>query len=70
MEKWSEHDGDEFVFVLEGSLVVEFATDPDPLTLDEGDSISFRGRKAHRLSPARGVAARALVVTTGTTRGM
>jgi hypothetical protein len=49
---------------------VEFATDPDPLTLDEGDSISFRGRKAHRLSPARGVAARALVVTTGTTRGM
>lgn len=70
MENWSEHDGDEFVFVLEGSLVVEFATDPDPLTLDEGDSISFRGRKAHRLSPARGVAARALVVTTGTTRGM
>jgi len=67
MDTWSEHEGDEFVFVLAGSLVVEFATDPDPLTLDEGDSISFRGRKAHRLSPARGGAARALVVTTGTT---
>jgi len=70
MENWSEHDGDEFVFVLAGSLVVEFAADTEPLILDEGDSISFRGRKAHRLSPAHGAAARALVVTTSTAHGL
>lgn len=67
MDSWSEHDGEEFVFVLDGSLIIQFA-DADDVALDEGDSLFFPGRRGHRLFPAPGRSARALIVTTGGAR--
>lgn len=64
MRSWSEHDGDEYVFVLGGSLVVELA-DAREVTLAEGDSLCFSSRNGHRMYPAAGRSARALIITTG-----
>ncbi|PSR34488.1 MAG: XRE family transcriptional regulator [Sulfobacillus benefaciens] len=44
-ELW-EHNSEECAVVLEGTLVVEFAT--DSYTLLKGDSIYFDSRRAHR----------------------
>lgn len=61
MSRWSDHPGEEFVFVLEGALQIEFR-DADSVLLAVGDSIFFSSRRPHRISPddAR---ARALIVS-------
>lgn len=64
MEGWSAHAGEEYVFVLEGDLVVEF-TDAEAVTLCAGDSIFFTARRSHRMRPAEGSVARALMITDG-----
>ena len=63
MDSWSEHDGEEFVFVLAGALRIEFRTS-DELTLDTGDSVFFNSRRPHKIVAAGDLRARALIVTT------
>ncbi|WP_346623279.1 cupin domain-containing protein [Blastococcus montanus] len=63
MTSWSEHAGEEFIFVLEGSLALEFR-DEEPVVLHHGDSIFFPSTTPHRISSAEGDLARALVVST------
>lgn len=64
MQAWSAHDGEEYVFVLEGSLIIEFA-DAEPVALDPGDSIFFSASRSHRMRPVEGDSARTLMVTDG-----
>lgn len=63
MTGYSEHEGDEFVYVLEGSLRIEFR-DEDPLVLDPGDALFFSSQRPHRIATEGKAAARVLVVTT------
>ena len=63
MDTWSEHDGEEFVFVLDGALAIEFRTSDD-LTLATGDSVFFNSRRPHKIVAAGTKRARALIVTT------
>lgn len=45
-DEWSKHDGEEFIYVLEGEIEVytEFYT---PLTLKQGDSLYFDSNMGH-----------------------
>ncbi len=64
MQHWSEHDGEEFLFVLEGNLEIEIRGSSS-IILQSGDSYFFRSAHAHRVSAAGHEAARGLVITTG-----
>jgi transcriptional regulator with XRE-family HTH domain len=58
------HDGEEFVFVLEGRTRLEFEDGETPVQLDAGDSTYYRSERPHRLVNAGRGAVRALVVST------
>lgn len=40
------HEGEEMVFILEGSMIIDF--DPDPIRLDAGDSLHYAAGRDHR----------------------
>jgi quercetin dioxygenase-like cupin family protein len=63
MSQYSEHDGDEFVFVLEGGVRISFGEE-EPVVLHTGDSIFFASRRAHRIEAEGASVARTLVITT------
>jgi transcriptional regulator with XRE-family HTH domain len=63
MSQYSEHDGDEFFFLIEGSLRISFQ-DSDPVVLRSGDSFFFSSRRAHLIATDGDSVARALVITT------
>jgi transcriptional regulator with XRE-family HTH domain len=46
-EGWLQHDGDDFVYILEGSVSIEVKDGPI-VHLGPGDSAWYRGRRAHR----------------------
>lgn len=56
----SVHEGEEFIFVLEGSLSLEYGTDKE--TLKAGDSIYYDSIVPHRLFSADGNQVRILAV--------
>ena len=58
---WFEHDGEDFVMVIEGALVVEFA-DGRTVDLDAGDTLWHVSELAHRWRTRPGVGARVLLV--------
>lgn len=60
---YSRHDGEEFLFVLEGrlSLATEFY---EPLLLEEGDSVYFDSHMGHAYLSGDGRPARVLVIAT------
>jgi transcriptional regulator with XRE-family HTH domain len=58
-----EHTGQEFLFVLSGSLEVEFAG--KLIRLDAGDAVYFDSNIPHRTRSVEGRVAEALVVVTG-----
>lgn len=64
-EGWSQHDGEEFVYVLKGQveLHTEFYA---PEVLDEGDSFYIDSRMKHRLVNATARPAEVLWITTQT----
>jgi transcriptional regulator with XRE-family HTH domain len=51
-----------FIYMLEGRAVIEFSSG-DPITLDEGDSISFLSEDFRRLTNARDVTTRLLWIS-------
>jgi transcriptional regulator with XRE-family HTH domain len=51
-----------FIYMLEGSAVIEFSSG-DPITLEEGDSISFTSEDFRRLTNPRDVTTRLLWVS-------
>jgi len=53
------HDGEEFAFLLEGSL--EFTTDTEKIVLEPGDSLYFDSNQLHGFRALKGSPARALV---------
>jgi transcriptional regulator with XRE-family HTH domain len=62
-ETWFEHDGEEFLFILEGRVQWEMRIEGEPRTwvLEPGDSLYFESRTPHRgrgLSPG----AKALII--------
>lgn len=62
-ETWFEHDGEEFLFILEGRVQWEMKIDGEPRSwvLEPGDSLYFESRTPHRgrgLSPG----AKALII--------
>jgi transcriptional regulator with XRE-family HTH domain len=57
-----QHDGAEFVHVLEGALIIHF--EDEGYTLRAGDSVYFDPSEPHSYSAAGTAAARAMVVTT------
>ena len=57
----SEHEGDEFIYVLSGEVIMEM--DPyAPLHLSAGDSVYFDGRASHGFSAAGPESARILSI--------
>jgi quercetin dioxygenase-like cupin family protein len=60
---WSAHDGDEFMYLLEGQLCVEFRAS-EAVVLNPGDAIFFPSKRAHRLAPLGDTETRVLIVTT------
>jgi transcriptional regulator with XRE-family HTH domain len=63
MREWSSHDGDEFMYLLEGRLGVEFR-DGETVVLNPGDTIFFSSRRAHRVATLGDRETRVLLVTT------
>ncbi|MFT4210535.1 MAG: XRE family transcriptional regulator [Microbacterium sp.] len=59
-ETWWEHDEEEFVFVLDGSLTV--ALDDERFVLGAGDSVHYEGGVRHRWLTEPGRTCRVLVV--------
>lgn len=57
------HDGEEFLFVLEGDVIVQLEG-RDPIRLATGDSIYFDSRRGHLYASAGDRPARILVVCT------
>jgi mannose-6-phosphate isomerase-like protein (cupin superfamily) len=57
-----EHAGQEFLFVLSGSLEVEFAG--RPIRLNAGDALYFDANVPHRSRSLKGKVAEALVIVT------
>jgi transcriptional regulator with XRE-family HTH domain len=51
-----------FIYMLEGSAVIEFSSG-DPITLEEGDSVSFTSQDFRRLTNPRDVTTRLLWVS-------
>jgi quercetin dioxygenase-like cupin family protein len=63
MSQYSAHDGEEFIFVIEGSVRVSYR-DAEPVVLHAGDSVFFTSRRAHLIAADGNSTARALVITT------
>ncbi len=63
MRSYSEHEGDEFMYVLEGSLRVEFRG-AEPVVLGVGDAVFFSSKRPHRIATEGDEEARVLIVTT------
>jgi hypothetical protein len=63
MREWSAHDGDEFMYMLEGQLCVKFRG-AETVVLNPGDAIFFPSRRAHRIATLGDTEARVLIVTT------
>ena len=63
MRAYSEHDGDEFVYVLEGEVRIDFRGE-DEVILRSGDAFFFSSRRSHRFATGPSAPARALIVTT------
>ena len=63
MRDWSAHDGEEFMYLLEGQLCVEFR-DADTVVLNSGDAIFFSSQRAHRIATLGDTETRVLIVTT------
>jgi len=61
-ERRFEHAGQEFLFVLSGSLEVEFAG--RPIRLKAGDAVYFDSNVPHRSRSLKGQIAEALVIVT------
>ncbi|WKD35873.1 helix-turn-helix domain-containing protein [Streptomyces xanthophaeus] len=58
---WFEHPGEDFLYVLEGEIVLEVEGE-DPLTLRAGQSAHHRGELPHRCRLSGPAAARTLLV--------
>jgi quercetin dioxygenase-like cupin family protein/DNA-binding XRE family transcriptional regulator len=58
---WSEHQGSEFVFALDGAVRVE-RSGLEVVELAPGDSIYFQASRPHRVAASEAGPARALVV--------
>jgi transcriptional regulator with XRE-family HTH domain len=67
MRNYSEHDGFEFIYVLEGSVRVEFRRE-ETVVLEVGDALSFSSQRPHRFASAGGDRAKALIVATESAR--
>ena len=67
MRNYSEHDGYEFMYVLEGSIRVEFRAE-ESIVLEAGDALSFSSQRPHRFGSAGEARARALIVATEPSR--
>ena len=63
MGQYSEHDGDEFIFLIEGSVRISFQEE-DSVVLSAGDSVFFSSRRPHLIATEGDSVARALVITT------
>ncbi len=63
MDEWAEHDGEEFVYALDGALLLEFH-DGTAVTLAAGDSAYYRATVPHRLRNVGSGRARFIGVTT------
>jgi transcriptional regulator with XRE-family HTH domain len=63
MQDWSAHEGDEFLYLLEGQLCIEFRG-ADTVVLKRGDAIFFSSRRPHRLAALGDMETRVLLVTT------
>jgi transcriptional regulator with XRE-family HTH domain len=63
MPEWSTHPGEEFLYLLEGQLCIEFRG-ADPVVLNPGDAIFFSSQRAHRLATLGDTPTRVLIVTT------
>lgn len=63
MSQYSAHDGEEFIFVIEGSVRISYQ-DAEPVVLHAGDSVFFTSRRAHLIATEGNSTARALVITT------
>ena len=50
---WYDQPQDEFVVLLKGSAVLEFADDSEPLHLHPGDWVLIRAHQRHRVSETR-----------------
>jgi transcriptional regulator with XRE-family HTH domain len=61
-EEGLSHDGEEFLFIMEGSA--ELLLEGDRVILEEGDSVYFNSTLKHALLPKEGVAVKALAVVT------
>lgn len=57
---FKEHVGEEFLFVHEGQVEVDFMT--ERVTLERGDALYFNAQKPHRLRSVGSVQAQLLVV--------
>jgi len=57
---FKEHGGEEFLFVHEGSVEVDFLN--ESVILERGDALHFNAQKPHRLRSVGGVQAQLLVV--------
>src|SRR5262245_37175041 len=62
-EQRFEHAGQKFLFVLSGTLEVEFAG--RPIRLNAGDAVYFDSNVPHRSRSLKGKVAEALVIVTG-----
>ncbi|MFD5769196.1 helix-turn-helix domain-containing protein [Streptomyces sp. NPDC127049] len=61
---WFEHPGEDFLYVLEGEIVLEVEGEP-PLTLTAGQSAHHRGEVPHRCRLPGTTPARTLLVIAG-----
>ena len=59
----SSHDGDEFMYLLEGQLCVEFRG-AKTVVLNPGDTIFFSSQRDHRMAALGDTETRVLIVTT------
>jgi transcriptional regulator with XRE-family HTH domain len=62
MDEFSEHDGEEFLHVLDGSIELELEGS-EPRVLRKGDSAMFSARRPHRIATHGKRTARVLTVT-------
>lgn len=63
MADWSAHEGDEFLYLLEGQLCIEFRG-ADTVVLKPGDAIFFSSRRPHRLAALGDAQTRVMLITT------
>jgi transcriptional regulator with XRE-family HTH domain len=60
-EPWLQHDGEDFLYVIEGSVTVEVGDDT-PVQLRAGDAIWYRARQRHRWTATTRAPFRVLLV--------